>query len=447
MASTFSNLLVVTTGSALVWVWVATAGHAGGPVIMIGPYSGWAFVINCASSYVALLLCYVLLGRQILKRRVAKAILILSSTLASILLVELPAALGWADYAEFLAPKAVGGPGPHNRLPEPEGYFRRPSYDYFRGPRPGESVITLGIATDRRYDVEYRYDRNGFRNQQDFDQETVDMLLIGDSFLEGIHVPYEQLCSTQLGRLLGVDVYNLGQTDYGPVQELAVLHKFGILLHPRAVVWLFFEGNDLFIPDSYGKGPRSTELTARWVDEFRGRSFLRNALAVMGGYLNLVRWRDSDRARKRSARLVSETGRDLTMYFPVEPGGILLHQLRKAQEILLKAKSFCDHNGIQFLLATVPTKFRVYRELLTISPDSELRDWEVNDLPDQLSRWCAEAGIEYLDLTPALRSVSQAGSLVYFVDDLHWTEQGHKVVARELAALIHGEGWLGSVAP
>jgi len=92
-----------------------------------------------------------------------------------------------------------------------------------------------------RWDV--RYDHNGFRNQTDL--KSADIVVIGDSFVEGLTVSDAQLVTSLLAHLQGKVVANLGQSTYGPQQELIVLKRYGLPLRPRTVVWMFFEGNDL----------------------------------------------------------------------------------------------------------------------------------------------------------------------------------------------------------
>jgi hypothetical protein len=91
--------------------------------------------------------------------------------------------------------------------------------------------------------IEYKYDRNGFRNGTDL--ESAHLIVLGDSFVEGWNVHADQLLTTQLARKLNRPVANLGQSWYGPQQELEVLRRYGVELAPKVCVWVFFEGNDL----------------------------------------------------------------------------------------------------------------------------------------------------------------------------------------------------------
>lgn len=84
--------------------------------------------------------------------------------------------------------------------------------------------------------------------KQDLEKATV--VLLGDSFIEGYKVTQEEIVSNQLSQLIDVEVSNLGQSDYGPEHELAVLYQIGLDLEPSVVVRFFFEGNDLYDLDN-----------------------------------------------------------------------------------------------------------------------------------------------------------------------------------------------------
>ena len=58
--------------------------------------------------------------------------------------------------------------------------------------------------------IEYRYDQHGFRNETDL--ESADMIVIGDSFVEGWNVSADNLLTSHLARQLDRPVANLGQS-------------------------------------------------------------------------------------------------------------------------------------------------------------------------------------------------------------------------------------------
>jgi lysophospholipase L1-like esterase len=55
---------------------------------------------------------------------------------------------------------------------------------------------------------------------------------------------------------------------------------------------------------------------------------------------------------------------------------------------------------------------------------------------DLMREFCASAGIQFLDLTPALEQAAASGRAVYFADDAHWNAAGHEIAAEELAKFL-----------
>ena len=58
----------------------------------------------------------------------------------------------------------------------------------------------------------------------------------------------------------------------------------------------------------------------------------------------------------------------------------------------------------------------------------------ISNLPEEMARRLARLhpDIEYLDLTPALKTASRKGIATYLSDDTHWTDAGNRVVAEAL---------------
>lgn len=93
--------------------------------------------------------------------------------------------------------------------------------------------------------ITYRSDRYGFNNADSvWDAAPVDFALSGDSYVHGVCVPPDR----QLGHLMSRDhrTVNLGSRGAGPLQSLAILREYGALIQPEVVVWVFYEGNDLY---------------------------------------------------------------------------------------------------------------------------------------------------------------------------------------------------------
>ena len=91
----------------------------------------------------------------------------------------------------------------------------------------------------------YESDEYGFNNPSPQTETDVDIVLIGDSFAQGVAVqPGEDI-----GARLRSDkrrVTNLGTSGNGPLIELATLKEYAEPLKPLVVLWFYYEENDLF---------------------------------------------------------------------------------------------------------------------------------------------------------------------------------------------------------
>lgn len=109
-------------------------------------------------------------------------------------------------------------------------------------PAPGNALIVL---CNENGPVEtYRSDRFGFENPDDVWEQRPDLAIIGDSYTVGV-------CADAPSRLparlrTGRRVLSLGVSGAGPLQQLATLRELVAPLAPPVVVWVYFEGNDLW---------------------------------------------------------------------------------------------------------------------------------------------------------------------------------------------------------
>lgn len=400
---------------------------------VFGTWHPLMFGFNLGLTYLALLTAYVLWGSDT-KHRIGNASLGLIAPGICLVLLELPALFGFIDYRQLLNTEIDWTPweGEHNRLDD-ELIHIHPPYDRIAGQTTGD-LTAFGVKPVRLYDIEYQYDRNGFRNLAEYDSAAV--VLSGDSFVEALLTPIERSVSARLEARLKRPVYNLGQSNWGPSHQVPALRRYGLPLGPETVVWFFFEGNDLKDIGVYSGTLGNFEERVQRYDRFRKRSFVRNAL----WFVALLTNRDERLERRRSCQLRQRPeGSPGRLYFLYEGEPLTARDdslVHVAQREIQTARVEAEAAGADFVLAFIPTKFRVYGELCDWPEGSDLAGWTYNDLPDRMAAFAAEQGIPYVDLTDALRAASRAGILTYFEDDTHWTPEGHDVVAEEIAELL-----------
>jgi len=444
MKRIYRPLIAMAVVAGVIVLWILTIGPAQ-RASGIGRYGADLLIANMAASYLALLSCYVVLGRPSWKRRLANAGINLAAILVVLLLIETPAMLGFVDYRTVMTAKEVGASGRHNMRLDRELLHTRPPHDRFVQDARSDIAVGLNYDTGVRYRFEWHGDRNGFRNSRDLRRAPV--VLIGDSFIDGYKVAQEEVCSSRLGEILGVDICNLGQCDYGLAQELVVLRRLAVKLRPRVVVWFFCEGNDLQLIEEYRAAVGDWEAYVGRVDGSWPRSFCCGVRNRVEQWLEAQFVPDLDEVRRNSAPLRAEIpGDSVTMYFGAGPHYVSRDYeaslLNETQDVLREAQAICDGNDIRFLVAMIPVRFRVYRDLCEFAEDSPLAECEPNDTPQRLRRRCRDARIKYLDLTLTLKAAAQEGKLVYLADDDHWSPEGHAVVAEEIAGYIRERDWL-----
>lgn len=365
-----------------------------------------------------------------------------TALLLTLAAMEAPARLGLLDYREVFATPTPSWQRPGN-APDPELiYVRKPRQKSRLKYIGGDLYGLRGAKPWRHYDRELATDAHGFRNSTDFD--TADVAVVGDSFVEGLHVEADDLMTTRLADLLGRSVANLGRTGYGPQQEAGVLKRHALPLMPAVCVWSFYEGNDLHDLHEYDEHQKNRRhiLDARRAESPYARSFVRNGLGFV--QRDFIRPAPTKSADAHRGMFTDRDGREIAFYFssgiqfgvrePAFPRGGS-DELKRVRAILAEARDRCRTDGVEFVVAFVPAKLRIYRDLCRFPADSPCLTWPSDDLPDDVRRLVAGLGpdVGYVDLTPALLAAARAGEIVYLPDDTHWAEAGHRVAAETLA--------------
>lgn len=317
-------------------------------------------------------------------------------------------------------------------------HIHRPNY-HAKGRLRGGGLVRIGAPAISVQEYDVRYDQHGFRNEVDYEQARC--IIIGDSVVEAGGVQANELVSYHLADSLQVPVANLGQSHYGPQQELHVLKRFGLPLRPAVCLWVFFEGNDL--ADVW----RYEEMRESWPDSvtepWHERSFAVNGLRWLR---SISRKPTTD----RSGVFLSRVGpQRLWFGYAGKPlSARNLDALAATTRVIADAHALCEQNRIHLIVAFAPTKFRVYADYCEFPTprggalfDVTIDGWSVNDLPERLANSVnsVSSKIAFLDLTPHLKAAAADGRVVYYPDDTHWSPIGHEVVAEETAALVRSK--------
>ena len=292
------------------------------------------------------------------------------------------------------------------------------------------------------YGIEYQYDQYGLRN--DTDLESADLIVIGDSFVEGLGVSAKDMLTTQLAEQLNRPVANIAQSWYGPNQELELLRRYGLRFDPKICVWVFYEGNDLADMQRYTMATRDWESFSKDFHSFRQRSFMKNAILAIRRMLPPIPNKnmfDRDRMKEQSGLYKSPSGQMIRLYF--HDKGYYLSEddriaIKELSSVLGQAHQLCHAVGAKFFFVFAPTKFRVYRDFTEFSAEAQPRYWVINDLPQKLEAMVLEnfPDGKFLDLTTALVDQAKQEPLLYFNYDTHWSAEGHRIAASAIANIV-----------
>ncbi len=341
-----------------------------------------------------------------------------------------------------------------------------------RGPPPAD-LIELGLAPRTADDdarafgqIELPADALGFPNAEA--RERCELLLVGDSFgvSAGARVP--EGLQAALERTSGLAVHNLSLAGLGPVQERWLLETRGLALAPRAVLWLYYSGNDLtasYEPLLAHRDGHTTWAEA-WPERRRPRFYLPDLLA------ELVR-RSAPSAPREPLPGFAFTrpdGGTQAVWFEPES----LRQLgwsraeweahpawQPVQAELRAAQAACAAQGARFLLVYLPSKPEVL--LPHVARDPELVQRTIaffgNPAPplapealldlllshrhaheELLRDFCAREGIPFLSARPALEALATRGELGYLATDTHWQARGQLALLEPLLAFLREQG-------
>jgi hypothetical protein len=104
------------------------------------------------------------------------------------------------------------------------------------------SNISTILTNENGYYPIVKTDKYGFTNQNNFYNNNIDIMLIGDSYVEGYSVKPEDSISSNLNDA-GYNSISLGKGGNGPIIELATLIEYAKPYKPPVVIW-FFVHND-----------------------------------------------------------------------------------------------------------------------------------------------------------------------------------------------------------
>jgi len=340
-----------------------------------------------------------------------------------------------------LAPVHVTPFSERRLLPGP---IWQPDIDYLTIARPvtdfeqfGSAEVRFTVTTEQLWGQ-----RGAFRTRQEMVDRTVDGVVVGDSFA---------FCFTdaadcwvdRLAQQTGRNLINLGVVSTGSVAHGRVLQDFGLPLKPPLALWQWY-GNDA--NEDYGLAQLRGEAQTPPGDDTPAapeRSWLEENSAVYvliqmllgqdNRYAASLQFLDQSWAQDGDVRLGFGRSYLWGAFDLSRPQNAEGWQL--SQEALLSAQEQVEGYGGHLVIALMPTKEQVYRDLaepLIGADHMALLDANYQAMLD----FCAAEKLTCLDPLPMFQERAAAGEQLYYTTDIHLNARGNAALADWLAAWL-----------
>lgn len=261
----------------------------------------------------------------------------------------------------------------------------------------------------------YVADRHGFNNPDPVWNQPVELMLVGDSFPQGQCVPPDAQMAARLRARLPTVTLAMGHD--GPLLELAALKEFGPQLKPRAVLWLYFQGNDL-IEDLPRE--RASPLLMRYLEPGFSQDLAGRQGAIDAALLAHLEGPSLERDQARRELMIALTAvaklRNLRRFLGAD-------RTRPEADLALFARIL--HEARRTVAGWGGTLYFVYlpgwQELMSPTPaDSRLRA--------QVLDAAHGAGLAIIDLYGPMTSEGDPSAFFYYPGS-HYSPEGHAEVA------------------
>jgi len=323
-----------------------------------------------------------------------------------------------------------------------------------------EFLTPVQINREGLRDVEHRYAKTPgvFR-----------ILVLGDSFVEAMHVPLESTFPRQLQERLDrdsgagkIEVISAGVSGYGTASEVLYFEREGQRYQPDLVLLAFYPGNDVknnsptledALKPVYGPDGALQRVTGEAARSRRGgwRGLLARSAVyrycrqlLLVGHPRLARklvgygWLKAEAVRAT----VEQDGVpvDYGVYAPaLDP--VWQEAWGHTDALLERLQRDVSAAGARLVIAVLNTPDQIYpqwwQEIVAAHPHMQNRQWDLDGPQHRVEAWCAEHGVRCLALAPAFRAALAVDSTpLHFHHDGHWTAAGHRLAASELAHFL-----------
>jgi hypothetical protein len=345
------------------------------------------------------------------------------------------------------------------------GWLHRPGASGRWFDQYGEFSVDVTINSEGLRDVEHEREKppGVFR-----------ILLLGDSYMEGIQVELEKTFPRLLERKLSarrVEVINASTADWGTDNQLVYFRERGRAYSPDLVLLAFTTANDvrnnsvelnLRVPSALPFKPTFTmsatgELEFHempplppsppappWWRASRAATFFERRLGLTPPVIVELPPAAKPAASPTAATPlppVSRVPTDMLVYSPSPPAEVT-RAWAVTKALVLELEREVEAGGAAFAMVLVNgpwAHYDDYWKLMTMDDPTARASWDPQRPNREMAAFAAERSIPALDLFQAIEA-EKLKERLYFRYDPHFTAAGHRVAANATAAFLVEKG-------
>jgi hypothetical protein len=278
-------------------------------------------------------------------------------------------------------------------------------------------------CNEHGYFTNFKSDRYGFNNNDEvWDADEIEYLLVGDSFLLGSCVRKNDTIAGNLSNLIKhQEILNLGYSGNGPLLEYASLKEYLPELSVNNIVWIYYEGNDF----SELKRRLNNKLLGQYLKDYYFKQNLVNKQNIIDEDLNT-----------RVSNLVKDSYDPANFKPNYLKNFLKLYNLRvvffepffekpnyqEFEKIIINTQKFVKENNSNFFFVYIPT----YESLSNFYFSRHKKNYK------KVIEIIQKENIILIDMLEEFKNINDPLKIFPFKDDGHLNRFGYKIIANSI---------------